>query len=144
MKIHFISIEIGNTDQTKEKELMQLFNGKLGLEKKKEKIKKGRRVAVDLGNFENQEIKCNAHNLGKISALKQPEFTSIMEKLGPTPKMVNYLGGSLPRAACITHSVSLLTRNVYLCGRYIRFSRYLSQTPWVIDGRKLTEGSLQE
>jgi tRNA pseudouridine synthase 10 len=38
----------------------------------------------------------------------------------------------------------LLTRNVYLCGRYIKYSRYLSQTPWVVDGKKLTEGSLQE
>ena len=33
---------------------------------------------------------------------------------------------------------------MYLCGRYIKFSRYLSQTPWVINGKKLTEGSLQE
>ena len=40
--------------------------------------------------------------------------------------------------------MSLLTKNIYLCGRYIKFSRYLSQTPWIIDGRKLTEGSLQE
>lgn len=44
----------------------------------------------------------------------------------------------------IQHKLALLTKNVYLCGRYIKYSRYLSQTPWMVNGKKLTEGSLQE
>jgi len=49
-----------------------------------------------------------------------------------------------PENGNITHKVVLQTKNVYLCGKYIKYSRYLSQTPWMINGKKLTEGSLQE
>lgn len=38
----------------------------------------------------------------------------------------------------ITYKLTLFTKNVYLCGRYIKFSRYLSQTPWTVNGVKLT------
>jgi len=44
----------------------------------------------------------------------------------------------------VRFKVGLLSKNIFLCGRYIKYSRYLSQTPWMVDGKKLTEGSLQE
>lgn len=48
------------------------------------------------------------------------------------------------QTAAISTEVVLFTKNIYFCGRYIKFSRYLSQTPWMVHGKKLTEGSLQE
>ena len=33
---------------------------------------------------------------------------------------------------------------MFLFGNYVKYSRYLSQTPWVVAGKKLTESSIQE
>lgn len=40
--------------------------------------------------------------------------------------------------------ISLQSENVLFCGKYVKFSRYLSQTPWIINKERLTESSLQE
>ena len=92
-----------------------------------------------------QEYRCNANNLNKIVQLKQAEFDSILAPLQNSESFYLLVTGSpLPSVPAVSHKVILLTRNVYLCGRYIKYSRYLSQTPWVVEGKKLTEGSLQE
>ena len=57
---------------------MRLFLGKIGLTQKKEKVKKGKKITLGLG-IDNNEIKCNSYNIGKICALKQQDFTSIFE-----------------------------------------------------------------
>lgn len=38
----------------------------------------------------------------------------------------------------------LMIFSVFLLGRYNKFSRELPQTPWVIDGERRMEGSVEE
>lgn len=39
---------------------------------------------------------------------------------------------------------SIVGPTVFLAGRYRKFSRDLSQTPWIISGKRMKEGSIQE
>lgn len=41
-------------------------------------------------------------------------------------------------------SVECFNDSVFVAGRYLKFSRELSQTPWIIDGEKHFKGSVQE
>ena len=43
-----------------------------------------------------------------------------------------------------SHKVTLIHDSCYIAGRYNKYSRKLSQTPWVIDGVKKSETSVQE
>ena len=38
----------------------------------------------------------------------------------------------------IETKMELQSEHIYLCGRYVKFSRYLSQTPWIINKQRLT------
>ena len=50
----------------------------------------------------------------------------------------------LPATASCTPSVGFSRRPLYLGGRYCKYSRNLSQTPWVIEGVKKCETSVEE
>ena len=125
------------------------FRGCLGLEKKKEKVKH-RKQAIDLGGKKEaqQDYRCNAYNIGKITKLKQADIQGILAEMESVDNFWRIVVGKEPEEEMLTnsltHKLSLFTKNVYLCGRYIKFSRYLSQTPWAVNGQRLTEGSLQE
>ena len=45
---------------------------------------------------------------------------------------------------CMGIKIGLESQNIFFSGKYVKFSRYLSQTPWVINKERLTESSLQE
>ena len=64
-------------------------------------------------------------------------------------EMVNFLfrGASIPPAtptSFATVSVSAYHESVMVMGNYIKNSRELSQSPWIIDGVKKTETSVHE
>ena len=64
---------------------MNNFRGYLGLEKKKEKVKYKKRC-IDLGQGSNekqgnQDIRCNAANMGRVVNLKQKQFQGILGKI---------------------------------------------------------------
>lgn len=50
----------------------------------------------------------------------------------------------IPNNAVVCSSVSLLHNSLYVAGRYNKYSRKLSQTPWIIGGERLMETSVQE
>ncbi|XP_022086028.1 putative tRNA pseudouridine synthase Pus10 [Acanthaster planci] len=50
---------------------------------------------------------------------------------------------SIPRSPCTTE-VACWYSAVFVAGRYNKYSRKLSQTPWLIDGERKTESSIQE
>lgn len=50
----------------------------------------------------------------------------------------------LPNFSCKFGQITCSHTPVYLAGRYNKFSRKLSQTPWFVDGEKLMEFSVQE
>uniref|UniRef100_A0A4W3GLD0 tRNA pseudouridine(55) synthase n=1 Tax=Callorhinchus milii TaxID=7868 RepID=A0A4W3GLD0_CALMI len=49
-----------------------------------------------------------------------------------------------PKTACIAEEIQCSHTPVYVAGRYNKFSRNLPQTPWVIDGERKMESSVEE
>uniref|UniRef100_A0A8B9K178 tRNA pseudouridine synthase Pus10 n=1 Tax=Astyanax mexicanus TaxID=7994 RepID=A0A8B9K178_ASTMX len=49
-----------------------------------------------------------------------------------------------PATRCTPLDTTLLHASVFIAGRYNKFSRELPQTPWVIDGERRMEGSVEE
>uniref|UniRef100_A0A8C7KMU3 tRNA pseudouridine(55) synthase n=1 Tax=Oncorhynchus kisutch TaxID=8019 RepID=A0A8C7KMU3_ONCKI len=49
-----------------------------------------------------------------------------------------------PASKCIAQDVQCLHVSVFVAGRYNKFSRTLPQTPWVIDGERMMESSVEE
>lgn len=55
--------------------------------------------------------------------------------------------GSCPPSLVAHRATMALTcelASVYVAGRYLKFTRGLSHTPWLINGQKQTEGSIEE
>lgn len=50
----------------------------------------------------------------------------------------------LPSETSCTHTIGFSRKPLYLGGRYCKFSRSLSQTPWVIEGVKKCDTSVEE
>lgn len=44
----------------------------------------------------------------------------------------------LKSAEFLSMKISLQSENIFFCGKYVKFSRFLSQTPWVINKERLT------
>jgi len=40
--------------------------------------------------------------------------------------------------------LSFSRKSIYIIGNYNKYSRFLSQTPWEVDGKKLYESSVYE
>ena len=140
-----VSIELDYQTQEAESNVVSQLTGLLGLEKKDKVKRRKQRVEV----VPEQSYKCNSFNIGKIAKIGQKDFEHLFAPLQGEQQFWKFVSGREgPPFACegsqVSHTLALLTKNVYLCGRYIKFSRYLSQTPWVVNGQKLTEGSLQE
>ncbi|XP_046993640.1 tRNA pseudouridine synthase Pus10 [Schistocerca americana] len=51
---------------------------------------------------------------------------------------------SVPQVPVAITSVACSHNSIYFAGRYNKFSRFLSQTPWLIDGERRMESSVQE
>uniref|UniRef100_T1J968 tRNA pseudouridine(55) synthase n=1 Tax=Strigamia maritima TaxID=126957 RepID=T1J968_STRMM len=51
---------------------------------------------------------------------------------------------TIPNSVSFYKEVKCFHKSLYLGGRYNKFSRKLSQTPWLVDGEKLMETSIQE
>ncbi|KAL2086569.1 hypothetical protein ACEWY4_017628 [Coilia grayii] len=49
-----------------------------------------------------------------------------------------------PQAACVAQDTTCLHVSAFVAGRYNKFSRTLPQTPWVIDGERRMESSVEE
>jgi tRNA pseudouridine synthase 10 len=48
------------------------------------------------------------------------------------------------KVKCKLESIQLSHSSIYIAGRYLKFSRNLSQTPWILDGERLMESSVQD
>uniref|UniRef100_A0A8C4Z1T1 tRNA pseudouridine(55) synthase n=1 Tax=Gadus morhua TaxID=8049 RepID=A0A8C4Z1T1_GADMO len=49
-----------------------------------------------------------------------------------------------PTSICTSQAIQCLHTSIYVAGRYNKYSRSLSQTPWIIDGRRMMESSVEE
>lgn len=68
-----------------------------------------------------------------------PETVNIIKfkKFLPSPPKV-------PASSIRVDKIDFTGPTVFLAGRYCKYSRKLSQTPWVVDGKRLTEGSVED
>nr|XP_032525529.1 putative tRNA pseudouridine synthase Pus10 isoform X1 [Danaus plexippus plexippus] len=55
-------------------------------------------------------------------------------------------GDALSRVSSNAHCVSVICTHapIYVCGRYVKLSRNLPQSPWVLDGKRVLPSSVQE
>lgn len=51
---------------------------------------------------------------------------------------------SIPTKGLFCKNIECKHNSIYLAGRYCKYSRDLSQSPWIIDGVKTMETSVQE
>ncbi|XP_048457261.1 putative tRNA pseudouridine synthase Pus10 isoform X2 [Rhincodon typus] len=49
-----------------------------------------------------------------------------------------------PKSSCVVQEIQCSHNSIYVAGRYNKFSRSLPQTPWVIDGERKMESSVEE
>lgn len=50
----------------------------------------------------------------------------------------------VPSVALTLEKITFAGPTVFVAGRYNKFSRNLSQSPWILNGKRMTEGSVQE
>lgn len=77
----------------------------------------------------------------------------VFDGFGAVSRALAALGSSMPdtiksppaRLTTEPHAVATFERDsVYMQGRYLKFQRGLSQTPWVLDGERMGESSVEE
>ncbi|KAK2161855.1 hypothetical protein LSH36_108g01106 [Paralvinella palmiformis] len=86
--------------------------------------------------------KNNKHGWEVFTRVNVP---NALEDMGPTKFQKNYC--CPPRAlsmTCQCTSVICTHEAIFIAGRYNKYSRDLSQTPWVVDGERRTESSIEE
>lgn len=62
---------------------------------------------------------------------------STFKKFIPTPP-------AAPDSALLFNKVTIVGPTIFIAGRYCKYSRELSQTPWFIEGRRVHDYSVQE
>ncbi|KAM5227610.1 LOW QUALITY PROTEIN: tRNA pseudouridine synthase Pus10 [Ctenodactylus gundi] len=68
-----------------------------------------------------------------LSKIKEEDF----RKQFPCPP-------NSPKAVCTVHEIECAHGAVFVAGRYNKYSRDLPQTPWIIDGERKLESSVEE
>ena len=56
----------------------------------------------------------------------------------------NYPVPPLIQNTPLTHKVKMYHNSFYVAGRYNKYSRELPQTPWLLDGKRVMESSVEE
>ncbi|KAM9770628.1 tRNA pseudouridine synthase Pus10 isoform 2-T2 [Menidia menidia] len=114
--------------------------------------------ALEVGlEFTHSETESDCHFLAKAcpdsfttTKNKQSVFTRMavvkaLEKI-PDAKFLKLYPcpPTQPTSSCICQEVQCLHTSVFVAGRYNKFCRSLPQTPWVIDGERRMESSVEE
>uniref|UniRef100_A0A674BF08 tRNA pseudouridine synthase Pus10 n=1 Tax=Salmo trutta TaxID=8032 RepID=A0A674BF08_SALTR len=87
--------------------------------------------------FTHPETDSDCHFLmAVVKALEKVSDEKFLKKF-PCPP-------TRPVSKCIAQDVQCLHVSVFVAGRYNKFSRTLPQTPWVIDGERRMESSVEE
>uniref|UniRef100_A0A8C7QLE6 tRNA pseudouridine(55) synthase n=1 Tax=Oncorhynchus mykiss TaxID=8022 RepID=A0A8C7QLE6_ONCMY len=87
--------------------------------------------------FTHPETDSDCHFLmAVVKALEKVSDEKFLKKF-PCPP-------TRPASKCIAQDVQCLHVSIFVAGRYNKFSRTLPQTPWVIDGERRMESSVEE
>ncbi|KAI4796775.1 hypothetical protein KUCAC02_026771 [Chaenocephalus aceratus] len=76
------------------------------------------------------------HQDGVVKALEKISDTKFLTHFACPP--------AKPTSSCSSQDVQCLHQCVFVAGRYNKYSRSLPQTPWVIDGERRMESSVEE
>lgn len=84
------------------------------------------------------------HN--NLSAASFPVIQRSLDELSTVEAMAKYYPCPplMPAECCFISAVSCYQESILVGGRYNKYSRDLSQSPWIIDGVRKTESSVQE
>ncbi|CAI5517969.1 unnamed protein product [Closterium sp. Naga37s-1] len=84
--------------------------------------------------IELESILCLAHI---VPSFVDPQKSEGAE--GPTPST-----RTLPEVSKKDEAAAAVAESVYIAGRYLKFSRALSQSPWTVDDEQMGDGSVQD
>ncbi|XP_008314413.1 tRNA pseudouridine synthase Pus10 [Cynoglossus semilaevis] len=111
-------------------------------------------VAVE---FSHNPTDSDCHFLGstcpdcfKPTKNKQSVFTRMavvkaLEKISEAKFLRHYsCPPTQPSSSCVLQGIQCLHQSVFIAGRYNKFCRSLPQTPWLIDGERRMESSVEE
>uniref|UniRef100_A0A8B9K186 tRNA pseudouridine(55) synthase n=1 Tax=Astyanax mexicanus TaxID=7994 RepID=A0A8B9K186_ASTMX len=88
---------------------------------------------------------CFKPTKNKASVFTRMAVVKALEKISDQKFLSNYPCPPVhPATRCTPLDTTLLHASVFIAGRYNKFSRELPQTPWVIDGERRMEGSVEE
>ncbi|XP_041468992.1 tRNA pseudouridine synthase Pus10-like [Lytechinus variegatus] len=157
-------LSLKSTDITPIKDVFKWVCGRLFSYRFKVKFSPKSSFEVGL-SFEHHETQGEVDTLydeitDKEPAHKRQKFwkNSHKKKEGPTKQLIGsalrgltsrHLKRLLPHPPVIpqsgsSYSIECLHESVFLAGRYTKHSRHLSQTPWILEGERKTESSVEE
>lgn len=88
---------------------------------------------------------CFKPTKNKPSVFTRMAVERALEKISDEKFLKNYpCPPARPSSRCIPLETSCVHTSVFIAGRYNKFSRELPQTPWVIDGERRMEGSVEK
>ncbi|XP_056267030.1 tRNA pseudouridine synthase Pus10-like [Pseudoliparis swirei] len=88
---------------------------------------------------------CFKSNRNKRSVFTRMAVVKALEKISDAVFLKHYSSPpAAPTSSCSTENIQCLHLAIFVAGRYNKFSRSLPQTPWVIDGERRMESSVEE
>lgn len=88
---------------------------------------------------------CFTPTKNKQSVFTRMAVVKALEKISETKFLKHYPSPPThPASSCIPQDVQCLHTSVFIAGRYNKFCRSLPQTPWLIDGERRMESSVEE
>ncbi|TSK18037.1 putative tRNA pseudouridine synthase Pus10 [Bagarius yarrelli] len=88
---------------------------------------------------------CFKPTKNKASVFTRMAVVKALEKISDTNFLRHYPSPPVSLSShCTPLETTCLHASVFIAGRYNKFSRELPQTPWVIDGERRMEGSVEE
>uniref|UniRef100_A0A3Q1CNY7 tRNA pseudouridine synthase Pus10 n=1 Tax=Amphiprion ocellaris TaxID=80972 RepID=A0A3Q1CNY7_AMPOC len=88
---------------------------------------------------------CFKPTKNKQSVFTRMAVVKALEKISDTKFLKHYpCPPTQPTSSCISQDIQCLHVSVFIAGRYNKFCRSLPQTPWVIDGERRMESSVEE
>lgn len=81
----------------------------------------------------------------KDSVFTRMAVVKALDKIFDSKFLIHYpTPPGRPSSSITAKDVQCLHTSIFVAGRYNKFSRSLSQTPWIIDGRRMMESSVEE
>uniref|UniRef100_A0A671TH40 tRNA pseudouridine synthase Pus10 n=1 Tax=Sparus aurata TaxID=8175 RepID=A0A671TH40_SPAAU len=102
-------------------------------------------VAKELGGVSLFEVSVEFTYPETDSVFTRMAVVKALEKIADAKFLKHYPSPpAQPTSSCIPQDVQCLHMSVFVAGRYNKFCRSLPQTPWVIDGERRMESSVEE